>query len=250
MGRWEEAIADDSKAIALEPENASHWIERGDAYAELSQWDRASADFSKAVELGDGERTAQVRLANAMLAVNDVGAYRRACSDLLGQLSQDAEPKDADSVTWVCLTCMLASDAVADREVPVRLVQRMVDAAKTDADHRIPLLILGAASYRAGRFDEAVRHLDEGIKVQGKGGDPTDWLFLAMAHQRLGHTAEARQWLDKAIVWIDSSTRDKPKDETFGARIDWQTWLALQVLRCEAESLVKGSKADAPPVRP
>ena len=69
---------------------------------------------------------------------------------------------------------------------------------------------------------------------------------MAMAHQRLGHTAEARQWLDKAINWIDSSPRDKPKDDTLGTRIDWRTWLALQVLRREAEALIKGSKPDAP----
>ena len=59
----------------------------------------------------------------------------------------------------------------------------------------------------------------------------------------LGHTGEARQYMDKAIRWIDSSTKDKPKDDTFGARIGWERWLALQVLRREAESLVKGSRA-------
>ena len=109
---------------------------------------------------------------------------------------------------------------------------------------------MGAATYRAGRFEEAVKHLSEGIKAQGKGGDPTDWLFLAMAHQRLGHTAEERRWLDKAIVWIDSSTRYKPRDDSLGARINWWMWLSLHVLRREAEALVKVTKADAPPVRP
>ncbi len=144
----------------------------------------------------------------------------------------------------------MATDAVADRESLVRLVQGTVRYAKTDADRHLSLQTIGAATYRAGRYDEAIRHLDEGVKAQGKGGNALDWLFLAMAHQRLGHADESLRWMDKAGAWIDSSTKDNPKDETFGTRIDWQTWLALQVLRREAEALVKGSKSEPPPHKP
>src|SRR5262245_13920490 len=56
---------------------------------------------------------------------------------------------------------------------------------------------LGAALYRAGRYDEAIRRLEEGIRLQGGESLPVDWAFLAMAHHRLGHRAEARRWLDR-----------------------------------------------------
>jgi hypothetical protein len=34
------------------------------------------------------------------------------------------------------------------------------------------------------------------------GGNPYDWLFLAMAEQKLGHTAEARSWYEKSVQWL------------------------------------------------
>ena len=34
------------------------------------------------------------------------------------------------------------------------------------------------------------------------GGDCADWFFLAMVHWRLGDKAEARQWYDKADLWM------------------------------------------------
>jgi hypothetical protein len=36
------------------------------------------------------------------------------------------------------------------------------------------------------------------------GGDPTDYFFLAMAHERLGNRKQARTWYDKAIQWMDT----------------------------------------------
>jgi tetratricopeptide (TPR) repeat protein len=56
---------------------------------------------------------------------------------------------------------------------------------------------LGVAYYRAGNWKEAVNALQKSMEL-GKGGDVVDWLFLAMAHWRLGHKDEARKWYDRA----------------------------------------------------
>ena len=249
LGRWEETAADVSKAIDLGPRDGSLWLNRGDAYSELSRWDGAYADYWKAFEFGarHGKSMALQRLAHVRLATNEIGGYREACAALLGLIEQEDQPTEVDVVARICV---LVPDAVADREAAVRLAEKAVNAKTTPSVRHSYLGTLGAATYRAGRYEEAVRHLDEGVKAGGKGGDALDWIFLAMAHQRLGHTGESRRWMDKAISWIDSSTKDKPKDDTFGARIDWQTWLALQVLRREAEALLKGSQAEAPRHKP
>ena len=50
-GQYEQAIADKSKAIELEPDNADYWESRGTSYHEFGQLELAIADKSKAIKL-------------------------------------------------------------------------------------------------------------------------------------------------------------------------------------------------------
>jgi serine/threonine protein kinase len=68
---------------------------------------------------------------------------------------------------------------------------------------------LGVASYRAGQWQDAVDALTKSVQLR-PGGNVWDWLFLAMAHQRLGHAEEAGPWYDRAVQWVD---KNKPADE-------------------------------------
>jgi hypothetical protein len=61
-----------------------------------------------------------------------------------------------------------------------------------------------------------------------------DVLFLAMAHRRLGHDPEARDWLHKAVQVIEQAERSKA-----AAPEPWYNRLVLRRLRQEAEALVK-----------
>jgi tetratricopeptide (TPR) repeat protein len=238
----EESFADFTKAIERDPRDPTVRFDRGGVYAELGRWDRAGADFEQVVAEGaeDPGSYARIDRAHVRLAMGDHAAYRQACADLLAHLGPVLSPRSAAIVAW---TCVLAPDAIADREAVVWLAERALKGAGNDAGRHIYLLILAAATYRAGRFEEAVKHVDAGITAHGKEGNPLDWLLLALAHQRLGHADQARTWLDKAVRWLDASTQDKPADDAFGSRIDWQTWLALRVLRREVEEDLRASKA-------
>ena len=44
-----------------------------------------------------------------------------------------------------------------------------------------------------------------------------------MAHDRLGHTAVARQFLDKAQGWIDEAGRDEKSYLNWAERVEFQT---------------------------
>jgi hypothetical protein len=56
-------------------------------------------------------------------------------------------------------------------------------------------------------------------------------LFLALAHQRLGHGVDARQWLHRAT-----------HDPSAGVVVSWRHSLERRLLRAEAEALLKGAK--------
>jgi tetratricopeptide (TPR) repeat protein len=49
--KWELALADYSKAIAINPDNADAYINRGVVYNEQKKWELALADYSKAIAI-------------------------------------------------------------------------------------------------------------------------------------------------------------------------------------------------------
>src|SRR5262249_39756063 len=101
---------------------------------------------------------------------------------------------------------------------------------------------LGAVLYRAGRTEEAITKLDEAGVLHGAGGNATSWLFLALAHQKLGHIEEAQLWLEKASDWLDKASRGDLKDRTVGTPLNWADQIALELLRREAEALILGKQ--------
>src|SRR5262249_54123412 len=136
-------------------------------------------------------------------------------------------------VVW---PCALTPEAVADPGVPVRLAEAALNHhAVTEQEASDRLRILGAALYRAGRFAEAIRTLEECQRGRGDGGDPQGFAFLALAHHRLGHRSEARRWLDKLAAYWPKETGDLSWDD-----------VDVRILRREAESLILGGPPAAP----
>jgi hypothetical protein len=59
---------------------------------------------------------------------------------------------------------------------------------------------LGIAYYRAGLYGSDLAALNDSMALND-GGDSLDWIFLAMAHFRLGHRPEAERWYSQAQEW-------------------------------------------------
>ena len=65
------------------------------------------------------------------------------------------------------------------------------------------------------------------MKARDGTEEPADWPFLAMAHDRLGHIAQAPRWLDRLRNRQPSTNPDRFWDE-----------LEIRLLRSEAEALI------------
>jgi hypothetical protein len=73
------------------------------------------------------------------------------------------------------------------------------------------------------------------VKLRGEGGTVWMQLFLAMAHAKRDNKAEAEQWLDKALTHIAEDAKpDNPSP------LSWDETIRRNILRREAEALVKG----------
>jgi WD40 repeat protein/tetratricopeptide (TPR) repeat protein len=129
-----------------------------------------------------------------LLATGDVAGFRRECEARRRELGEPRDPKAANAAAWLGA---LVPDAVADLGHCLRLARRAVAA-----DHSFPAQhsyanTLGGVLYRAGQYDEAARTLETWLDQTLL---PSDWVFYALAHHRLGHREKAREALDRAIV--------------------------------------------------
>jgi serine/threonine protein kinase/tetratricopeptide (TPR) repeat protein len=227
--QWDKAIADYSKAIELQPGNAVLWSNRANAHAELTQWDEASADCAKAIQLNAADANSWYRHALLCLRRNHREGYRTACASMLERFGEDAKALVTDLALWASV---LAPDAVKDYPRLLRWVEKLVAAQPKGF---AVLNTVGAALYRSGQFSKAIERLNEAQAAYKPADEVRQsiayvWYFLAMAHQRSGDAESAKTWLAKAVKHSDEAVR-KP--------LSWNRKLTLQLLRREAEEVLK-----------
>jgi tetratricopeptide (TPR) repeat protein len=235
--QWLSAVESFSKVIERDPSRGDAYYMRALAHAELAQWPQAAADFAKLAELNPDQGILYLR-ALACLAGDDIDAYRGTCAAMLERLGPSPTPGNAYHVAW---TCALGPGATAEPAQIVPLAEKVVAALPPDADN---LAVLGAALYRAGRYEEAVKRLHESAAAR-----PADtlhrqsveytWLFLAMAEHRLGHADQARQWLDRAAKSITQPETKENASAPAEDSIRWNRRQTLQLLHREAEKVLK-----------
>jgi eukaryotic-like serine/threonine-protein kinase len=231
---FRQAVARFSKTIELNGKTWWAWSNRGEAYAELGEWDKAEADFAKAVELHPEQPQLHYRRALARLALADTKRYRETCADMVMRFGHSP---DLEAAYWIAWTCALAPDAVTDWQPVVQLAEKAVAA---DPKNCSELQHLGAVLYRSGRLEEAAKRLTEAEAAFKETKTPRasiiyNWLFQAMTEHRLGHSDEAKKWLHKAVTDIEQS----PSEGAKVANAAWNRRLTLQLLRREAEELLK-----------
>src|SRR5262249_10083800 len=154
-------------------------------HRKLRQWDQAAADFRKAADLG-ARAYVWGWHAEALLNAGDDEGYRRACAGMLERFGESSDPSEAHAAARACLLGPRPGVELA-RVVP--LAERALADGGVHDDKAEYLETLALARYRAGRFEEALRLLDEPEARYRQNRD----VLAAMALRRLGRTDEAWQ---------------------------------------------------------
>jgi Flp pilus assembly protein TadD len=222
-GRWDRAEAAYAEAARARPLNATVRDALVRWHVERGHLDRAVATLAEAVRLIPDDAQLREQLALVLLGAGDRVGWRGACAAALDRFGETTNPWTANHVAWACA---LGPEATADPEAPVRLAQLAVRGTGAGEKHAV-LNTLGAALYRAGLCAEAINRLEEANRLRGEEGLPSAWPFLAMAHHRLGHRAEARRWLDRLREHRPSEDPARFWDE-----------LEVRLLRSEAEAVI------------
>jgi WD40 repeat protein/tetratricopeptide (TPR) repeat protein len=272
--RWAAALWYLDRLIAARPRDGSLHLDRAAVYRKLGREADRQAELTRVLELGADEGVVLPRAeelgragrwneaarllagcgrrgplsqqlaqawAIACLQAKDDAGYREACAAALAW--QGAEP----AVIWNALTAAsvfaLGAKGLDDYRVPIAWFERglpAVPASRPDVKHLFSNA-LGGLLLRAGRLDEAIVRINEGIAAKDVAAKDvaakdvelsTDWTYLALAYARKGKLAEARQMLERVRDWRPESS------PTFWERQE------LALLRGEAEALVGSGKEE------
>jgi WD40 repeat protein/serine/threonine protein kinase/Flp pilus assembly protein TadD len=214
--------------VQRQPNNASRLADLAHALAKSRQWDKACAAFAKAAALWPSDFQLRHDLALAELARDNRRAFRDICREMLQDFGQTKSAGELNRIAWLGV---LLPDFVDDAQPWLRLAEK---AAREQPRWGDCIACLGAAYYRAGQLDDALKQLNLAVKLDAQGSHVITQLFLTMTHHKLGHDNEARQWLDKAHQRIDQLDN-----------IDWTSWdakICYQLLRREAERMIVHEK--------
>jgi WD40 repeat protein len=214
LRRWAEVVAHLDPVLKDEPDSWEDRLARAEALAELGRHDEADTDYAAAERI-QWEPDVACRRAVLALLRGRPAAYRATCADLLRR----AAAAECDDLTdWAVRAAVVDPRGAADPGLLPRLARPCLPAGRQ-----------GAALYRAGKFAEAAEKLRPLVDENGRTGSALDYLYYALALQRLGRDGEAQRWLLRAGEWIDGR-HDGP-----WARRMWLERAEVQLLRDEAE---------------
>jgi WD40 repeat protein/tetratricopeptide (TPR) repeat protein len=233
------SLTEPPEQFASLPEKARGMIHglRARAHGGLGHWPQAMADYARAVELWPDNPQLWHAYALACLHRGDREAYQQVCTAALARFGKTTDKEVASDVARLAVL----APGVADPTHVLTLAREPLKGISLRFHrHR---QTREAAHYRAGEFEQTIKQFQDSTKwTPARENLVFDWLILAMAHHRLGQKAEAQQWLNKAVRWIDGAGQERNGNLTARAPLTHDEWLEVQVLRREAEELLKPPK--------
>jgi tetratricopeptide (TPR) repeat protein len=224
--KWAEAVRHLDRRLAADPRSELDLASRALCHVELRHWDKAAADYAALAQLQPDNVSHPNCQSAALLAAGKRVEARRVCTRMLERFGTR---EDFTTLMGLAAACVRTPDVVSDREALLVVARRL---SRIDP---IGPRYIGAALYRAGRWGEAVQRFEESARTFTPRA--WDWLFLAMAHQRLGHTTKARECFAQAQRWVAEAEKLPA-----GAEAGWGWWgqrVAVEQLTREAKALLK-----------
>jgi hypothetical protein len=143
--------------------------------------------------------------------------------------------------------CLIEPDAVADLSVAQRLAETSLSRRPLDAWNHYAV---GLVAFRAGRYERAIESTLKSLDLGARWiAAPLNHPVLAMAHHRLGHREEARQWLEQAHG-RRGDARSRRRVEYLASSGAWWDRLEFQLLLREADAMVLDAAFPADPFAP
>ena len=155
-GKYEDAIAEYTQAIALDPKYAAAYNNRGAANNNLGKYAEAIADYDQAIAL---DPKYAVAYNNRGAAYDDLGKYAEAIADYTQAIALD--PKDAAAYNN-------RGNAYADLGKYAEAIADYTQAIALDPKDAVTYYNRGIAYRNLGKYAEAIADYDQAIALDPK----------------------------------------------------------------------------------
>jgi serine/threonine protein kinase/tetratricopeptide (TPR) repeat protein len=228
LANWDEVFA---RVLHLRPKDRDLWLGRARQLALRYNWAEAAEAYPKGIG-PPSSRDESFEYGCVLCLCGDYQAYNAWCQQLLGVKAEGDLPS-----FLLIRTLALAPQPVMP---PAEMVLRSHQVVKNNAN-AWHLHALALAHFRAGEYDLAIQRARESDTMLWHApARAQNWLLLALAHQRLGHTDEARSWQDRALQAIE---QEIPANTGSRLSVPVPDWLEAEVLRREVEAALRGAAA-------
>ena len=188
---YDKAIDHYTDAIALNPEDANVYNNRGAAYGEIGDWAHASQDFNKAIDLNPEDAYAYYNRGNAY---HHEGAFDEAIQNYNKAI--DLNPEYAAAYNN-------RGNAYADKGELDNAIQDCNKAIELNPKDPRPYVNRGNAYDKIGVFDLAIQNYNKAIEL-----NPDH----ARAYYNRGIAYQRRRDFDKAIQDFNKAIELNPED--------------------------------------
>jgi tetratricopeptide (TPR) repeat protein len=218
-----------SALLEAQPNDGQLWIGRGRYHALCDRWRRAAADYARGIEpVPTPGMQEYYEYACLLLLVGDKERYRGLIQTLVDQVDKTKDPRLAYELARACI---ITPEMTADPERVIRWARLAAESAALAWHSHV----VGAAYYRAGNYEEALRWLGDSLEHTWDMGRPLNHFLLAMIHRRMGHAERAAALFRESIRLyeeMESGRVDGAVSAIFAA-----DWMTIQIYRREADSL-------------
>jgi tetratricopeptide (TPR) repeat protein len=217
-----------------QPTSARLLSARAGFLARLGCTNQAIADLSQAVRLEPENHELYHLLAPLLVENGDLDAYRDHCAKVVELFAKTTEPHVAERMAKDCL--ILPTSGV-ELHVVENMANTAIGAGENHGWWTYFQFVKGLCEYRQQRFASSVEWME--TVLAKRGGEPfrdaQAQLVLAMAHDQLKEAEQARAALAEASVVIDSNSTTAPGV----LNTSWYDWLIARALQREARALIE-----------
>lgn len=115
------------------------------------------------------------------------------------------------TVNMANLSLKLSCDPNIELRDPELAMKLALQAVATEPESTLAIQYVGWAHYRLGSWQDAIDAFDKSINLDANGGDPWQWLGLAMAYWELGQPEIASDHYGSSAAWLLASDHEQAR---------------------------------------